>query len=272
MEYKIENDLLKSGIYTITNKLNGRIYVGSAKKFKDRWRSHRYSLRNNKHCNRFLQADYNKCGSEAFLFKIIELTDGKSKEERLLIEEKWIEQYYDSGNKCYNLCIRAISREGCRDKNTQQTKEKRRNAGLKNMESPEFRSASIESLRINLLKNGPPNLGNRYSAETKKIMSVKHLGKLKSEETKSRMSEAQSKRAKNNPDFIKKLYLSSLKSVSKPVIVRNKITGEITKYISKTATCKELGFKNTKQLKWYIDGRWIHDLYEFYEEFQQISY
>ncbi len=270
MEYKVEKYLLNSGIYKITNKLNGRVYVGSAKKFKDRLDSHRYCLRNNKHRNRFLQADYNKCGSESFLFKIIELTDGKSKEERLLIEEKWIEQYYDSGNKCYNLCKRAISREDCQDKNTKETKTKRRNAGLKNMESPEFRSKSIESLRINLLKNGPPNLGNRHSAETKKIMSVKHLGKLKSKETKNRMSEAQSKRAKNNPDFIKKFYLSSLESVSKPVIVINKITGEITKYISKTATCKELGFKNIKQLKWYIDRKWIHHLYEFYQESKQI--
>ena len=267
-----EKDLLKSGIYTLKNKLNGRIYIGSAKRFRDRWHSHRYCLKTNKHSNCFLQADYNKCGPGAFLFKIVELTDDKSKEERLLIEEKWIEQYYDSGHKCYNLCKRAFSREGCRDKNTKETKERKRKAGLKNMENPEFRNRSIESLRINLLLNGPPNLGNKHSTETKKIMSDKHIGKLKSEETKRRMSEAQSKRAESNPSFIKNLYLSSLESVSKPIIVRNKITGEIIRCISKTATCKEFGFKNTKQLKWYIDGKWVHDLYEFYEEAQEISY
>ena len=263
-----EKDLLKSGIYTLTNKLNGRIYIGSAKRFKDRWQSHRYCLKTNKHSNCFLQADYNKCGPGAFLFKIVELTDDKSKEERLLIEEKWIEQYYDSGDKCYNLCKGAFSREGCCDKNTQETKARKRKAGLKNMENPEFRKKSIEFLRLSLLINGPPNLGNKHSEETKIKMSEWHRGKLKSEETKARMSNAQSKRAKNNPDFIKNLYLSSLKSVSKPIIIKNKITGEIIRCISKTAACKEFGFKNTKQLKWYIDGKWVHDLYEFFEEAQ----
>jgi len=264
----MENDLLKSGIYKLINKLNGRIYIGSAQKFKDRWRSHQRLLKNNNHKNRFLQADYNKCGSDAFLFEIIELTDDKSKKERLLIEEKWIEKYYDSGENCYNLSINAISREGCPDKNKQETKIRKIKAGLRNMEDPEFRRKSIESLRLNLLNNGPPNLGKKHSRETKNKMSEQHIGKLKSEETKKKMSVAQVKRAKNNPNLMKKLYLSSLKSVSKPIIVKNKITGEIIKCISKTATYKEFGLKNIKQLKWYIDGKWHHHLYQFFEETQ----
>ena len=36
MEYKYEGHSLKSGIYKITNKLNDRVYIGSAKEFKNR--------------------------------------------------------------------------------------------------------------------------------------------------------------------------------------------------------------------------------------------
>lgn len=117
MEYRYEGNSLKSGIYKITNKLNGRIYIGSAKEFKERWKQHLSSLRNQKHSNKFLQADFNKCGEEVLVFEVIEVTDGKNKEERLLIEEGYIKQHYDSGISCYNLCNRAISREGCKDKN-----------------------------------------------------------------------------------------------------------------------------------------------------------
>ena len=122
MEYKYEGHSLKSGIYKITNKLNGRIYIGSAKEFKERWKQHSYSLRNQKHSNKFLQADFNKCGEEAFIFEVVEITDGKTKEERLLVEEVYIKQYYDKGDKCYNLCDRAISRENIKSKNQRQHK------------------------------------------------------------------------------------------------------------------------------------------------------
>jgi len=124
MEYKYEGHSLKSGIYKITNKLNGRIYIGSAKLFKVRWNQHSSSLRNQKHQNKFLQADFNKCGEDAFLFEVIEVTEDKSKEERLMIEEGYINQYYDKGNNCYNLCDRAISREGNPSKDPEATRNK----------------------------------------------------------------------------------------------------------------------------------------------------
>lgn len=144
MEYKYEGHSLKSGIYKITNKLNGRIYIGSAKRFKERWQSHAYSLRNQKHNNRFLQADFNKCGEEAFVFEVLEVTDGKTKEERLFIEEGYIGQYYDKGNDCYNLCNRAISRENAKSKNPEETKRKISAATKKMWQDPE-KAASIRN-------------------------------------------------------------------------------------------------------------------------------
>ena len=117
MEFNYGGDAFKSGIYKITNKLNGRIYIGSAKCFKTRWKGHENSLRKNRHSNGFLQADYNKCGTEQFVFEIIETVEG-SKEERLLKEESYITQYY--GNGCYNFNKYATSPEGYVCKNPEE--------------------------------------------------------------------------------------------------------------------------------------------------------
>jgi len=144
MEYKYDGHSLKSGIYKITNKINGRIYIGSAKLFKVRWSQHSSSLRSQKHNNKFLQADFNKCGEEAFVFEVIEVTEGKSKEERLLIEEGYIKQHYDSGDMCYNLCSKAISREGYPSKNPEETKRKISAATKKRWQDPE-KAASIRN-------------------------------------------------------------------------------------------------------------------------------
>lgn len=123
MLFDYQGNSLKSGVYKLTNLINNRIYIGSAKRFKERWKQHHYALKNNKHSNKFLQADYNKCGEDAFKFEVLEVISGE-KQDRLLIEEKYILQFFDKGENCYNLCNRAISREGTKSNNPLSTKEK----------------------------------------------------------------------------------------------------------------------------------------------------
>lgn len=60
------------GIYKITNKVNGKIYVGQSVNIKQRWAEHKANLRNNKHENLYLQNAWNKYGEENFSFEIIE--------------------------------------------------------------------------------------------------------------------------------------------------------------------------------------------------------
>jgi group I intron endonuclease len=150
MEYKYEGHSLKSGIYRIINKLNGRIYIGSSKEFKRRWKQHTYSLRSQKHQNKFLQADFNKCGEEAFVFEVVETTDGKTKEERLMIEGSYIKRYYDKGVKCYNLCDRAISRESTKNKNPEETS-KKISAATKAMWADPIKAEQIKTAMKNAL-------------------------------------------------------------------------------------------------------------------------
>lgn len=42
---------METGIYTITNRLDGKRYVGSSKNFATRWRVHTSLLRRGKHHN-----------------------------------------------------------------------------------------------------------------------------------------------------------------------------------------------------------------------------
>ena len=60
---------MNSGIYKITNKVNGKFYIGSSVDLKDRWRRHRSHLKNGSHVNTHLQRSYNKYGKEAFIFE-----------------------------------------------------------------------------------------------------------------------------------------------------------------------------------------------------------
>ena len=146
MKFNYEGLSERSGVYKIVNNSNGRIYIGSAKEFKSRWKGHENSLRNNKHSNKFLQGDFNKCGTEAFEFFILQVTSG-TKEERLAIEEIYIKQYYDKQDLCYNFCKVALSPEGTFPRDSEERKLKRSEAFKNTWANPASREGMIEKLK-----------------------------------------------------------------------------------------------------------------------------
>jgi hypothetical protein len=66
---------IKSGIYKIINKVNGKYYVGRSQNIKKRWREHKNKLRNNKHFNEHLQSSWNSYGEQSFEFILVEELD-----------------------------------------------------------------------------------------------------------------------------------------------------------------------------------------------------
>lgn len=83
-----------SGVYLITNTINGKIYVGSSIKIRNRMNTHVSHMNKNKHDNRYLQNSWNKYGSDNFTFSVIEILTNVEK----LIER---EQYWiDKLNAC----------------------------------------------------------------------------------------------------------------------------------------------------------------------------
>lgn len=65
---------MKSGVYKITNIVNGMFYIGSSDDVYQRWNEHKSKLRRNVHHNPKLQHAWNFYGGDKFTFEIIEET------------------------------------------------------------------------------------------------------------------------------------------------------------------------------------------------------
>lgn len=99
------------GIYRITNKIDGKSYIGkTGMNFGDRWDSHRSLLNSGKHDNPYLQNAWHKYGGENFEFAIVEVVEDAGMLNCLEIEH--IAKYksdglsynlHDGGDGGYNL-------------------------------------------------------------------------------------------------------------------------------------------------------------------------
>lgn len=74
-----------SCIYKITNKANGKFYIGSTHNFEERKYGHLAKLKQGKHPSRYLQRSFLKYGENIFEFEILEET----KIDSLLIREQF---------------------------------------------------------------------------------------------------------------------------------------------------------------------------------------
>lgn len=64
------------GIYTITNLVNGKIYVGQTTDLTGRWeKGYLVTLRRKAHCNTYLQRAWNKYGEENFIWEELDRCD-----------------------------------------------------------------------------------------------------------------------------------------------------------------------------------------------------
>jgi len=84
------------GVYTITNRLDGKMYVGSSNNIEGRISSHKSCLRNNNHKNAKLQNAVNKHDLINFDFEILEECE---LEHQFATECYW----YNMLNPSYNL-------------------------------------------------------------------------------------------------------------------------------------------------------------------------
>ena len=89
-----------TGIYKITNKINGNAYIGLSVNIKKRWKAHIERSRNihDKEYEKVLYRAFRKYGIENFSFEIIEECPKEKLKER---EIYWI-SYYDTYKNGYN--------------------------------------------------------------------------------------------------------------------------------------------------------------------------
>lgn len=78
------------GIYAIVNTVTGRAYIGLTQaSFAVRWGQHRYQLLRGNHHNPALQAEWYQYGSDAFVFRVIEIIDPEQDTETFLNRERY---------------------------------------------------------------------------------------------------------------------------------------------------------------------------------------
>ena len=161
----------QSGIYQIRNLVNGKVYVGSAKKFKSRWGQHRTNLRSKSHHSSHLQRAWNKYGADNFVFEPL-ITCAPS----MLI---WYEQQFlDQMRPEYNVNPNAKNSLGVKRTAEQRALLSRIHTGKKI--SAAHRKAIGDGCR-----------GRKHRPESIAKMCRVQAGRTFTDETKQRMSAAQ---------------------------------------------------------------------------------
>lgn len=168
-----------SGIYKITNKINGKFYIGSSQNISQRWYDHKRELRHDRHCNKHLQDAWNKYGEENFSFEIIEECDIEELSKK---EQLYIEKYIESG-QMYNISHDTNSSMRGR-KHSEETKKKMSesrkglNAGEKHwLYGKHVSDETKKKLSIAFSGEKNPMYGKRHSEKTIAKLSEAHKGK-----------------------------------------------------------------------------------------------
>jgi len=172
---------MESGIYKITNIINGKCYFGSTFNFNKRKNSHFSKLESGKHINKHLQASYNMYGKSNFTFEIIQIVDDVS--QLVIVEQTYLDMYHDNGVMCYNIAKKAgICSEESR---------LRRSEGHRGKRHSEETKLKIAAYRT----------GKKHSIETIEKMTI--INQNVSEETRKKLSELAKNRIDNKKDLIK---------------------------------------------------------------------
>jgi hypothetical protein len=180
-----------SGVYMIRNRINGKMYIGSAVDLRVRWSLHKWELRHHKHNNPYFQNAWDKSGEQNFEFKVLEEVDPVNEK---LIER---EQYYLDLFKSYlpenGYNIRTVVD---RNLGLHHSKESKRKIGLGNkgkFVSEETRKKQSEAIKgfkhseeakRKMKGRIPWNKGKHLLEETKQKIRLANLGKKKSETVK----------------------------------------------------------------------------------------
>lgn len=138
-------NLNKSGIYKITNTINNKSYIGSAKNIRLRWKRHRHLIKHEKHHNKYLLSAIKKYKFENFTWEVIEFVEDFN---NLIAREQYWLDFYKSylREKGYNHSAVAAS-----------------------------------------------PLGVKHSAESRRNMSLAHVGNKHTQESKNKIAKSQEK-------------------------------------------------------------------------------
>lgn len=220
---------MNSGVYKITNLINGKIYIGSAVNLNRRCYQHFYHLKNNNHHSNYLQKAFNKYGIENFIFETIL----KCSKEYLLIIEQYLIDYYKPQ---YNICKIAGNLSGFKHKDSMKNFHRER---MLNNDICIGRTLSKEHKD----KIGDANRNKVRSLETIEKLRKAKVGKKQSQETiQKRVSKTKGKKFTQEQKLKASQRSSSKKSVYQICPKTGNILNEyesITKAANSIGVCSD---------------------------------
>ena len=167
---------MTSGIYTITNKTNGKYYVGSTSNFNKRKHDHIKRLNGGYHINKHLQNAWNKYGEDSFEFTLVEYVEPIT-ETLLNNENKYLTVAKQLPLTTYNLTF---------DANGGPMSEESKRKSSMNKKGKKGKSPTLETR----MKLSNANKGKPKSLEIRKKISDGLKGKVISDEVRKKISES----------------------------------------------------------------------------------
>lgn len=220
---------MNTGVYTITNLINQKIYVGSTSLgFREREINHFSDLRRNKHPNTYLQNSVIKYGIENFKFEVLEEC---LPEFCISCEQYWINML-DSTNSAFGYNLLAVAGSSLGYKHSKESLLKMSAAvklRWKDVPHPLKGRKISEEQRIRLLKGLAEYLKlnpRRNSPETREKLRQANLGKKASLETRLKQSLAKrGKPGNSNRPIIQydknMIQLRRYNSIQEAVMINN---------------------------------------------------
>lgn len=103
IDFYEKNGYYPGYIYKITNKINGKFYIGKTNNFQKRKSDHKKNLKKDKHSNSKLQKDFNEYGLENFSFEIIKTYKLKNRMDTVRLLENYEKFYIKKLKPFYNV-------------------------------------------------------------------------------------------------------------------------------------------------------------------------
>ena len=246
-------------IYKVTNKINGKMYIGQTiKSLKIRKRNHLWCALNERNNYYFYNA-IRKYGSESFDWEI--MAEGICSQETLNELEKHFICLYNTYHDGYNSTLGGGTSIGFR--HSEKTKKKMsimRKGKLVGKKHPMYGKKHTEEMKR---KMSEINKGKKLSEETRKKMSEFQKGRKPSEETRRRMSKGHigirhSEEAKRKMSMARK---GKLVGEDSPLYGR-KLSEEHKRNISKAGIGKRVGKSNPSAKAVIINNKYFDTVNE----------
>lgn len=176
-----------AGVYSITNKNNSCVYIGStSNSIKRRWGAHKSMLNNGKHHNKHLQHAWDKYGADAFEFLVLDDVTGKSSVTEH--EQTWLDFHRMNGN-VYNISM-YVTATTLGYRHTKESRKRISESLLTNhpMRGKHFSEQAKINMRLGIKKHGPSFLGRQHTDETKSKISAALTGRTHSDEHRRKVS------------------------------------------------------------------------------------